>query len=293
MREIEMTIVRETSTATGLLADILRTELSQVRNGTTVIHAGHFILDIAEGKAMDHLNTSAPLRPGLADFIDFTRLTWEVACKAVKRAPDQRNMKLIVLANDWQFLSPPSRDRGETERKANQLRDVYYEEIPNLPPYHLKVLAQNNLNLESVMAADNAHWLFSETVLRHMLTTTIAPLLRDRKKADSLGLREHFTEKGQLNICVDSRVGGEYSLLYCGSTNCAGEVVQLLKLLRDRAVTNFINLYPAQCREPVTVGTKLAHHLFCLEKLRVLNVAIPVVRYSRPPIRPFVEEFTF
>jgi hypothetical protein len=75
---------------------------------------------------------------------------------------------------------------------------------------------------------------------------------------------------------MENDLGGRYCLLFCGSTGCAGEVVELLRELQTRGVTRFINLFPFPCREPVVAGTALARQLFQIDKMRIINIALPL-----------------
>jgi hypothetical protein len=267
----------------GKVSECLRSEIESHVDGLMVIHAGHFAIDSAGGAASDHLNGTERLGGGLPHFMGMTAASWEMACEAIQRTPD-KNVKLMVLANDWQFLLPHQGNVRERKRQAARVRREYYDRTPGLPHYHWAEMQRRGLHLEQVLHADAKHVLFSESELRQQLQSSLDPFLHDNERAEKFGLRKHFSPTGEPIVDVESDFGGRYCLLFCGSTGCAGEVVELLHQLQLRNVTRFINLYPFPCREPVITGTGLARQLFQIESMRIINVALPLsaIDYNTP-----------
>lgn len=275
------------------IIDGIRAAIACNNGGRMVIHAGHFIISAADDSACDHLCDTGPLKQGVEEYVGFTKLTWQLGCSVLKMIDCTADIQLMVLVNDWQFLVPALPDRAERERKATHLRTSYYCNTPALPRYHAEVLAAHGLQSDSILKCSSSRWLFSETALRQELARTVAGLMRDTEAEQRFGLRKYFTAQGEPVVKVEMCEGREYSLLYCGNTNCAGEIVQLLKILYEQGVRTFFNLYPIQCREPVLIGTTLAHQLFQLDSMQVVNVAIPSVTAQAPAGGPLVDRVVF
>ena len=99
---------------------LLRSELLRFGEGATVIHAGHYMLHVADnGHASDYLGSESEPRPGFEAFEFFTRATWDIACEAIQQAGSSGDLKLMVLVNDWQCLIFRAVSRRESERGAD------------------------------------------------------------------------------------------------------------------------------------------------------------------------------
>ena len=247
--------------------------------GLTVVHAGHFIIDSSGSWARDHLSSEESLPEGLESFIEFTRITWDIACTAVMATPEPVRPYLFTLVNDWQFISISLPKRRKQESLAAAIREEYYRQTPSFPNFHLGVMAARGIEESRVFKASDERWLFSESDLRHQLARTVRTLLRNGKGAE-MALARTFDENGHPKVSVTSSLAGEYCLLFCGSTNCAGEVMQLLKDLHERGVRRCVNLYPYQCMGPVLTGTNLAREMFGLLGMKVINLAVPFLPHS-------------
>jgi hypothetical protein len=111
--------------------------------------------------------------------------------------------------------------------------------------------------------------------LRNDLAKTIMDIFKTGRTNEKM-LTKSFTDKGEPIISISDDFYCKTDLLFCGSTNCAGKVVQLLGELFQRNVQMFINLYPDQCLGPVSSGTMSAKKIFGLHGMAIINVAIPV-----------------
>ena len=256
----------------GLL-ETIATTLRDSRYRSAVIHAGHYSLADEGDGAADGLDDDSPSMP----FSSFARLTWRVACRLVADARSTGvDVKLLVLVNDWQFLHVRDGDRRASESRAATLRRTYYRDTARLPRYHATTLEEFALDPNVVMPSRDERWLFSETELRSDLAATVRGIFA-RGEAEKHSLSREFNSDGEPIITVQTVDACDYTLLYCGSTNCAGEIVELLRILRQRGVDLFVNLLPRQCFAPVETGTLLAHRIYGLAGMKIMNVSIPFV----------------
>lgn len=256
------------------LSDVVSQIVDRQGAGFTVIHAGHYLLTWNQGSASDNLEDLPPVKPAARVIANFAHETWQLACETIARFSVSDRLLLLTLVNDWQSLVPPIQSKGEQERIAAKLRREYFDRVPQLPQSHLNVLEQYGISQDRVLKREESCWLFSESRLRQEFGGTVKELLGDPARADNLGLRQYYTDNGEPVIKAAVEDGNEYCLLFCGNTNCAGEVVELLRHLYGRGVTSFVNLYPAECRQPVIAGTLLAQRLFGLAGMSVTNIAI-------------------
>jgi hypothetical protein len=277
--------------SSAALDDLLISETTRPDVEPLVIHAGHYALvQNHDGMAADCLDKVR--FPGVdLGFAEFSRCTWESACRAMAAKHVKANAKLMVLVNDWQFLTSGAGSRRVSERSAAQRREEYYRGTSTLPPFHLQQLKRHNLSDDVILRNSEKRWLFSESSLRNELSSVIREIVADEKRASEVGIRKFFTENGEPVIDACDEEHGKFCLLYCGNTNCAGEVVSLLAALHQRGVRRFLNIYPSQCREPVGAGTRLAGRLFNLEDLRIINIAVSGATESGGALHTVVERF--
>jgi hypothetical protein len=281
----------ESLSSPAALGDLLSSELLRADGTPCVIHAGHFALVCnRDGAPVDCLNQSCFPGSDLG-FAEFSRLTWETACRTVAAVRTTSQVKLMVLVNDWQFLKSKESNRSASERAKARMREDYYQSVPLLPPFHFQELIRNNLSENAVFRNQDDCWLFSESALRHQLSTVIREVMADEKRAASAGIRRYFNEDGEPVIEASDEDAGQVCLLYCGNTNCAGEIIMLLENLYRHGIRYFLNVYPAQCREPVGIGTRLARRLFDLRDLRVTNIAVSGTALGGDALRAVVERF--
>jgi hypothetical protein len=256
----------------------------------TVIHAGHFSLTIAGTTAADNLVELSSNSPAVQEIVDLASMTWQAGCELVSRFP-VGNATIMTLVNDWQLLKFSSESQRECEHLASQARKDYYKRTPRIPLLLGNILKHYRLRPDAILKHREDRWLFSEAELRSRLAKTVSLLLRDTQKAHSLGLTRHFTPNGDPIVHATNEDGADFCLIYCGNTNCAGEVLQLLGDLQERGVKRFINLYPMQCRQPVCTGTDLAYRIFGLQEMEVINIALmglPQKRFHAVVDRPFI-----
>jgi hypothetical protein len=273
------------------LDSLLISELARADVEPLVIHAGHYALVRSrEGVATDCLNESS--FPGVdLGFAEFSRSTWESACRVIATKHVRARAQLMVLVNDWQFLSSVEDSRGANERAAAIMRNEYYRVTPTLPLSHLQQLARHNLSDDVIFRYSEERWLFSESALRHELKAVIGEVIADKTRASEAGVHKYFNENGEPVVDACDEDSGRFCLLYCGNTNCAGEVISLLENLYKRGVRRFLNIYPMQCREPVGVGTRLADRLFNLGDFQITNVAVGGATQNGDTLHAVVERF--
>lgn len=256
------------------LVSLVTKEIGDAPAGFTVIHAGHYSLSMNRGKAVDRLEEETNSDTIIHEIATLAKTTWRVGCEVVSRQLPG-SCRLMTLVNDWQHLDGACGSKREQARKASAARNEYYRSTSHLPQLFQQMLAANGLGEESVFKATQDQWLFSESDLRAKLSRTVSDLLRDPAKTESSGLNRYFTGKGDPIIHADDDDGGKFCLVYCGNTNCAGEFLQLLVDLKARGIRRFVNLYPIQCRLPVNTGTTLAHKIFDLSEMKIVNIALP------------------
>ncbi|HTQ80594.1 MAG TPA: hypothetical protein VMM92_11395, partial [Thermoanaerobaculia bacterium] len=263
-------------------------EIAAAGPARIVVHAGHYVLDGSSLALTEEIEEMA----AMGDFAAFTRYSWRLGCELVAAALGRgQTAQLMVLVNDWQFVRDTAGTRRDSERFAAQLRQQYYERRSSLPEHHLQVLTELGLKAADILKATEDRWLFSESDLRTALGRSVAALFA-AGKAEERGLTRHFQPSGDPVITVCSSMGAEMNLLFCGSTNCAGEVIELLRELSERDLGLFINLYPRPCLAPVSTGTILAGQLYGLHGLRVVNVALPL-GIDGDPLHSIVDPITY
>jgi len=262
-------MVTSTADLRALLSEVL-----EEGSGPAVLQAGHFALDLPDGVVSDRLSVDAGvLRSPFAMFADST---WRAACSLVSTLK-QNNVDdvptLMVLVNDWQFLRRKEEDRRRQESAASRARKAYYQSVNRLPRMHETALVEAGLTRSDVFKCNPERWLFSEHDLRVGLAATLRRL-RLEGRSEELGIVETRTATGDPVIRIRSTMDAEVCLLYCGNTNCAGEVVELLRVLQDRGVRRFVNLFPLECLTPVEAGTAVANDLFDLTGLLIANIGL-------------------
>ena len=244
------------------LSRILREELNGFR-GKSVVHAGHYFLEVVDGRAVDHLEEPESTNQAFRDLINFSHQTWSTACRTITECDVSDRPRLIILVNDWQYFIPKESNKRRRESLAAQLRRQYYSETAKASSFHLMTMTAHGLPSEQILPSSESHWLFSESGLRTRFASTVRSLVKDSAAAKQLGLSQHLDGNRQPIISAQSE-GQEYPLLYCGNTNCAGEVVELLGQLYAQGVKLFINIYPGQCLLSVEKGTEIARQIFGL-----------------------------
>ena len=261
--------------------ELVSTLVDRVSSGKLspcLIHGGHFILDNRGSDAVHNLPGDRQTSPIAEDFARFAGDTWMLAVSLKKRLEERSQAsRLMVLVNDWQFLRGEGNSRREVERDIARRRDAYYQRFQRLPPFHDKVLDHSGMGDIDIFKSSSKRWLFSETALRSLLAKSIQRLFEENL-AEERGLAKSFTPAGDPIVSagsVNSELERDFCLLYCGSTNCAGEVVELLRIVWEAGFRSFLNLYPMQCLGPVGVGTRLAQTIYKIRDLHVFNVAAP------------------
>ena len=252
------------------LADLdayLAREIAGAPPGTVALLAGPYAIFTRGADATDELDGEAALAP--ADFLAFTRRTWEAACGAVA-AHRARGARLLLLVDDVLGVRPALADRSAAERLGAELVRRYLAATPRLPAWHARVLAGHALGGDAVLPWSDARWLFSERELRAALVTHVQRELRTTGEHSAV-LCESADSS---TITVSHPDHGAYCLVHSGHTNCAGGYVELLAEAYRRGVRTLVAMVPMRCLAPVSVGTALARELYALEGLRVVNIAI-------------------
>jgi hypothetical protein len=262
-----------TSLLRSSLAERLRSEIDGAADGTVAVLAGHFAIFTAGGKALDLLAAAHASVGVPAELLEFTRVTWTTACEAIA-AERRRRVRLLVLVDDVQFVRPAVEDRGTAERLGATLAACYMKDNHSLPAWHSRVLGENGLGEESILARSDGRWMFSERELRTELVRNLKKALRSGDSRVSA----LTANADRSTITITEPEYGEYCLVHSGQTNCAGGYVELLSDIRQRGVRKLISLVPMRCLGPITVGTALATRLFELDGLQVVNIAVPDAR---------------
>jgi hypothetical protein len=283
----------QTQVASSLsLASLLASfvAISARQQKAAVIHAGHYALfRRKDGQVTDCLD-EADSTNDILGFAKFCRATWSAACQANASASATARPRLIVLVNDWQYITNSGDKSREGQQAADRIRSEYYRRTATLPLYHLDELRQHGIETDAILTSEKDRWVFSETALRNELHPIVKKLLADRQRAQEVGVKRYFNEDGEpiVEICDDE--AGKLCLLYCGNTNCAGEVVSLLGNLYQRGIRYFLNVFPSQCREPVSAGTRLAYKIFDCDDFSVTNAAVNATSNGEDSL-VFVESF--
>lgn len=260
---------------TSDLVEALIDSIVEAKLSPCLIHGGHFVLDNKGQQAADYLADNHSESVPAQQFSEFAKKTWRLAIELFRRLQSAGvDPKLMVLVNDWQFLGGQGASRREREKDIAKRRSDYYQSVAELPDFHHDLVRSAGIDTESIFKASAEQWLFSEANLRTSLARSIKDLF-DRNLAEERGLTKSFTPSGEPIISVESELEGDFSLLYCGSANCSGEVVELLRIIHGAGFRSFVNLYPEPCLGPVTLGTELARPVYKTKGLEVLNVAVP------------------
>ncbi len=264
--------------APSLLTDLLSSFVTDPNSqeGESVIHAGHYALFRTKDDRITDCLDGKDSAIDVLGFGRFSRATWRSACRATANAPAANRPRLIVLVNDWQYIEPAGDVKRENKQAADRSRSEYYRRTPVLPQYHLDELKRHGIPTDTVLNGGKDCWLFSENALRNELHPIVKEVQANEERARAVGIRRYFNENGEpiVEICDDE--AGKLCLLHCGNTNCAGEVISLLGNLYRRGVRRFLNIYPSQCREPVSAGTRLAFRIFEWPDFMVTNAAVSV-----------------
>lgn len=262
------------SALSNTLRNVILEELSNTAGTSTVINAGYFDLSFRGGNARDPFCDLESGHSSSLHSAEVATRTWHGTCQALKRYGGLQYVKLMAVVNDWQRLQPPANSHHEREVEAARLRSEYYQSVPTLPQPYLQMLAEYGISTENIFKQDSNCWMFSEHRLRKSFGTAASAMLRDDPgTAEACGLRCEISGQ-QKGLFFSGEDGVDYCLLHSGNTNCAGEMVQLLHELNQRGAQRFINVYPAQCRNPVGVGTAVARSMYDIGGLSVTNVAV-------------------
>ncbi|MEA3246955.1 MAG: hypothetical protein U9Q74_12435 [Gemmatimonadota bacterium] len=229
---------------------------------TTVVLAGHFAVYTAGGRASDFLDEPRALAAHTG-MIEFARQSWLAGCDAVVSAPGAR---LLVLADDIQFVHPALPDRGARERLAAALVADYFRRTPTLPAFHLRELDARDVDPGRVLRRRDGAWLFSERALRAAAVERIRAAARSGRHA---GL---VVNDESSRIVVRDPDLGEHTLVHSGHTSCAGGYLELVLQLHARGVTRLVAVVPQRCLGPVSLGTHLARATFGAHGIQVVNI---------------------
>lgn len=252
------------------LAAWLQEEILSSARGTVAILAGHFALFSRGGTPSDLLDDRAPRSDAGAEMIRFTRLTWEVACEAVRRTKAQAP-RLVLLADDIQHIDPPLKDQRIRESLKAELVRLYFDSVPELPRYHARVLRDQELNGSAVLPHSPTRWLFSENELR-------IKLVRHLKRDLDHGPRPRSgvtTNEDRSDMSVTHPEFGVQCLVQSGHASCAGGYLELVSELSGYGISKLIALVPMRCLAPVLTGAALVGQLGTFGKCRMINAAIP------------------
>lgn len=241
--------------------------------------AGHFAIYSAGNAARDLLDEGDMVPSGAAEMLNFTRLSWRIACDVATEFPE-RAFRVVALVDDIQFIRPLTAERAMSERLAAALASDYLGSVRQLPPYHTAAMTARGISAERIVRWSEDRWLFSERGLREAAVHHVRRHFAARG-SERAGLTS--TDNGNtMNVTLPEQ--GDYCLVQSGHTSCAGGYVELLSTLHDRGIRKLIAFVPMRCLGQVALGTDLAHHLYDLHNLAVINVAIPDADVGRGAI---------
>jgi hypothetical protein len=237
--------------------------------GTTVIHAGHFMLLFDGSCAVPSVVTvgdsdafDEPMAQIKRALNKFSLETWELG---VKYADALRSLgqdfKIITLVNDWQFI------RDKNVGDATKVRDQYYRENKTLFPSLIEILKANELDMSCLLSFGDTYPFVSESWLRKRL--------KKRLSSSAPNVRMAGHHEGSHNEEQDYDFARACRSLICGQPDCAGEVMELIFTLTQNNCRRLINIIPSECEKPVNEGTRQAIRVFGLEDFLALNISVP------------------
>ncbi len=185
--------------------------------------------------------------------------------------------RLLLLVNDWQELEPfrPGiTDHMVFQKLKSDALEKYYAENPTLP----YCLREAPVKEDSIERRSIDCWMFSESALRDEFRISVIKELEPRfefiRKVREEGKSYVRFYRAETDL-KEFHDNNEYNLLCENTTDCAGEVVQLLNNMKKRSVDCFVNFYPMSCRRYVNIGCLIAEAVLPKErKMKVVNVAI-------------------
>lgn len=198
-------------------------------------------------------------------------LTWRlgVSLASALRSEGQR-AKLLVLANDWQYL------RARGTQNAQSVRAEFYRSHIHLFPEYLSVLEAEGCDEGDVVGIGDWHPYISEYWLRRRIERR---LKRMTSGDGTLGL----TASSGMGSIVFDDFGRGCRLLHCGQADCAGEVMEMVILLYTMGFRHIVNFVPSECETPVNEGVRRAICVFRLHSLTAVNVSVPSVSLTSQP----------
>ena len=256
------------------LKQVLKNTVSRETEGYyfRVLQAGHFMLNYqVKGNSNGMMFVADDHNISLRDF---SEVTWDVGRELVGSGNADR---LLILVNDWQELEPLRsniKDHMLFQELKNEALLSYYEDNPALP----HCLRTHPIPKEFVEKRNKDCWMFSESALRDEFYVNVVKDLEPRfdfiRKTREHG--KNYVKFYQTSAdMAEFHNQDDYTLLCENTTDCAGEVVQLLKELKKRSVDCFVNFYPASCWRYVNIGCLIAKSILSRDReMKVVNVAI-------------------
>lgn len=232
----------------------------------TAVLAGHFAVFTAGGRANDLLDHPRALGAH-TDMLDFARASWTAACDVISWHGSAR---LLVLADDIQFVRPALPDRGARERLGAALAADYLRRTSTLPAFHHRELEARDLTTERVIRSRDDCWIFSERALRNAAVARIREVAR--AGVITRGAMALEANADASRIVVRDPELGEHTLVHSGNTSCAGGYLELAMQLHERGVRWLVAVVPRRCLGPVTLGAQLARSVFGATTLSVVNI---------------------
>jgi hypothetical protein len=165
----------------------------------------------------------------------FPIATWEMAVGTAKKFIElEKEVRLMVLVNDWQWVKPA--EPGQ----PNFLREEFYEKR-NLPKSYVKTLQENNVD---------------ENILLPF------------KNKDGEVLNRFFFSETSLRNSYASAHGAKCNL----DNHCAQEYLPLLNRLQKEGAELLISFVPKTCQIPINDASKEAKKVYGMNNLTVVNV---------------------
>lgn len=263
-------------------------ELIEPRAGPVLVQAGHLMAFASPSDekcfpgVFEELSDSneqgghqSAIRAGIGVF---PSLSWELGVQIVAQLRQIGNAPaLITFVNDWQYV-PKTWPGG-----AQAARKLFYEKYSFPLPTYESTLLKYGLD-HSVLGDLGRH---SGFVSEHWLRRRLARHLSNMKRKGLPGAERLYRATqpdGSPCMRFEPTQGADVCLVVYGSSDCAGEMTELLHLANADGFRTIVNLYPLQCENPVNEGARRGIDLFNLKEFRIINCGLSCAGEAEPNI---------
>jgi hypothetical protein len=261
------------NTITSSLLESLNaaTDGSEWDGPNTAVQAGHFMLVAGHNGCISTVEDTRrdALRVALRRF---SLESWSHGVEMVAELKRRRtHSKVLTLVNDWQYV------RNRDHPDASLLRSAFYAQQTTVFNPYMHCMKANGLDVKDILPIAKWYPYVSESWLRRRIERRLKRMLTAPLLANELYV-ERSGDNGA-DLYFDD-FGRACRLLVCGRADCAGEVMELVKLLHECGYRRLINIIPSECSVPVAEGTRRAIKLFRLHDFSAINIALPCLTNS-------------